>query len=61
MSTLASLVRSWIRRTLGRPQLESEMETEIRFHVDVYTEDLMRQGVPRAEAVRRARIRIWSH
>jgi putative ABC transport system permease protein len=56
MSTLASLVRSWIRRTLGRPQLESEMETEIRFHVDVYTEDLMRQGVPRAEAVRRARI-----
>jgi predicted permease len=56
MSTLASRVRSWIRRTLRRPQLESEMETEIRFHVDAYTEDLMRQGVPRAEAVRRAHI-----
>jgi putative ABC transport system permease protein len=56
MSTLASRLRSWIRRTLGRPQLESEMETEIRFHVDAYTDDLVRQGVPRAEAVRRARI-----
>jgi len=56
MSTLASRVRSWIGRTLGRPQLESEMETEIRFHVDAYTEDLVRQGVPRADAERRARI-----
>ena len=56
MSTLASRLRSWFRRTLGRPQLESEMETEIRFHVDAYTEDLERQGVSRSEAVRRARI-----
>ena len=56
MSTLASRLRSWIRRTLGRLQLESEMEAEIRFHVDAYTEDLVRKGVPRAEAVRRARI-----
>ena len=53
MSTLASRLRSWIRRTLGRLQLESEMEAEIRFHVDAYTEDLVRKGVPRAEAVRR--------
>ena len=56
MSTLASRLRSWIRRTFGRPQLESEMETEIRFHVDAFTEDLVRQGVPRVEAMRRARM-----
>jgi predicted permease len=56
MSALFSRLRSWMRRTLGRPQLESEMETEIRFHVDAYTEDLVRQGIPRPEAARRARI-----
>ena len=56
MRTLLSRMRSWMRRTLRRPELESDMETEIRFHVDAYTEDLMRQGVPRAEAVRRAHI-----
>jgi predicted permease len=32
------------------------MDAEIRFHVDAYAEDLVRQGVPRSEAVRRARI-----
>jgi putative ABC transport system permease protein len=56
MSTLASRLRSWIRTTLRRPQLESEMEAEIRFHVDAQTDDLIRQGVPRPEAARRARI-----
>jgi predicted permease len=56
MSALFSRLRSWMRRTRGRPQMESEMETEIRFHVDAYTEDLVRQGIPRPEAARRARI-----
>jgi hypothetical protein len=32
------------------------MEAEIRFHVDAFTEDLIRQGVLRPEAYRRARI-----
>src|SRR5882724_191341 len=54
--TLWIRLRSWIRSTLYRPRMESEMEMELRFHVDAYTEDLVRQGIPRAEAARRARI-----
>jgi putative ABC transport system permease protein len=36
--------------------MESEMDTELRFHVQSYAEDLMRNGVPREEALRRARL-----
>ena len=32
------------------------MDAELRFHVEAYTEDLVRWGVPRQEAMRRARI-----
>ncbi len=32
------------------------MDAELRFHVEAYTEDLVRGGVPRQEAMRRARI-----
>ena len=53
---LWSRLRSWIRHTLGYLRSESEMDAEMRFHVEAYTEDLIRSGVPRAEAVRRARI-----
>jgi len=54
--TLWSRFRSWIRHTFGYLRSESEMDAEMRFHVEAYTEDLIRSGVPRAEAVRRARI-----
>jgi len=36
--------------------MESEMDAELRFHVEAYAEDLVRSGVPRQEAMRRARI-----
>jgi putative ABC transport system permease protein len=36
--------------------MESEMEAELKFHMDAYANDLVRSGVPRAEALRRARI-----
>jgi len=32
------------------------MDAELRFHVEEYAEDLVRSGVPREEALRRARI-----
>jgi len=32
------------------------MDAELRFHLDAYAEDLVRSGVPRPEAVRRARL-----
>jgi len=32
------------------------MDAELRFHVEAYAEDLMRSGVARHEAMRRARL-----
>jgi len=36
--------------------MESEMDTEIRFHIETFADDLVRSGVSRQEAMRRARI-----
>ncbi len=54
--TLWSRFRSWLRTTLGRSRMESEMDAELRFHIEAYAEDLARKGLPRPEAVREARL-----
>jgi predicted permease len=36
--------------------MESDMDTELRFHIETYAEDLVRSGLPRQEATRRARL-----
>jgi putative ABC transport system permease protein len=36
--------------------MESEMDAELLFHVQSFADDLMRSGVPREEALRRARL-----
>ena len=54
--TLWSRLRSWLQTTLHRSRMESEMATEIRFHIEAFTDDLVRNGAPRQEALRRARI-----
>src|SRR5260370_39440040 len=36
--------------------MESEMDAELRFHLEDYAEDLVRSGVPRTEALRLARL-----
>jgi predicted permease len=51
-----SRFRSWFRAIVQRSRMESEMDAELRFHMEAYTEDLIRTGVPRTEAMRRARI-----
>jgi putative ABC transport system permease protein len=53
---LWSRLRSWAKTTLHRTRMESEMDAELHFHMEAFAEDLVRRGVPRAEAVRRARI-----
>jgi len=53
---LWSRLRSWMRVTLLPSRMESEMDTELRFHLEAYAEDLIRSGVPRQEAMRRARL-----
>lgn len=54
--TLWSRMRSWLQATLRRSRMESEMDAELCFHVEAYAEDLTRGGVPRQEAMRRARL-----
>jgi predicted permease len=51
-----SQLRSWIQTTLHRSRVESDMDAELRFHMEAFAEDLVRNGVPRVEAERRARI-----
>src|SRR5436190_13973498 len=56
--TLWSRFRSWVLAILRRSRIESEMDAELRFHIAAFAEDLLRSGVPRAEALRRARIEL---
>src|SRR5437763_3184151 len=49
-------VRSWVRSMMQRSRMESEMDAELRFHIEAFAEDLVRSGVPHEEALRRARI-----
>jgi hypothetical protein len=40
---------------LRRDSLESNMDDELRFHLDARTDDLVRRGLSRSDAARRAR------
>jgi predicted permease len=53
---LTARFRSWLKWIVKGRRLESEMETEVRFHIDSYAADLVRQGLPKGEAMRQARI-----
>jgi macrolide transport system ATP-binding/permease protein len=54
--TFWSRLRSGLRTTLNRSRMESEMDAELRFHIETFTDDLVRSGVPRQQALRQARI-----
>ena len=54
--TFWSRFSSWSRTTVRRSRMENDMEAEIRFHIDTFAEDLVRSGVSREEAMRRARL-----
>jgi predicted permease len=43
---------------LHRSRFDGEIETELQFHVESYASDLMRNGVERDEATRRARLEL---
>jgi predicted permease len=53
---IASRVRSWWRANFWRSRTENEMDSELRFHLEARAADLERGGVPRQEALRRARL-----
>jgi predicted permease len=56
MTTTLARLRSWLRSTTQRQTLESNMEEEIRFHLEARAADLVRDGMTGQEALRRARI-----
>src|SRR6201998_933224 len=53
MSLLAAIRKLWLSIT---PRTHSDVEEEFRLTLDAYQEDLIRQGLPEAEARRKARI-----
>ncbi len=57
--------RAWLRplaaKFFHRAQLSSEMDEELRSHIQLRADDLERSGMPRAEAERRARIEFGGH
>ena len=53
-------IRSLFRVLKSRDAFERGMSEELRFHIDQYMADLIRAGVPPAEAGRRARIEFGS-
>ena len=59
MGILHSL-RSAIGVALRRRRFEDGVAEELRFHIDTYAEDLVRAGVPPADAWRRARLELGS-
>ena len=53
---LLSRLRSWLRATFLRSREEREMDNELLFHIETRVDDLLRDGLSRAEATRHARL-----
>jgi putative ABC transport system permease protein len=51
-----SRIRSWAHAVIARPDMEREMEAELRFHMEAHAMDLERSGVSHEEAMRRSRL-----
>ena len=56
MSALWVRLRSWSRAVTRRRLLETEMEEEVRFHLEARAADLMREGSEPQKAMRQARL-----
>jgi predicted permease len=52
--TLFARLRSWWRATRQPSRTESDMDAELRAHIETHTESLIASGLPPAEAHRRA-------
>ncbi len=56
LSRPRSLLAAWTRRD----RFEDVLDEEVRFHLEACTAELVRAGVPRREAARRARVQFGS-
>jgi predicted permease len=57
MMTLAQL-RAWWAAITHSARVHSDVATELQFHLDAYTHDLVQRGMPEEEARRRARLEM---
>jgi predicted permease len=57
---MLSRLRSLLRGSFKRSELESDLSDEIRFHLEARTQDLIRSGLGENEARRRARLEFGS-
>jgi predicted permease len=57
---LSSRIATWWRAIAQREELDRQVREELEFHLAHHAEDLMRSGVPREEAWRRARAQLGS-
>lgn len=53
-----SRLRSWWNAIVRRGALETQIDAELRFHIESYAEDLMRGGMDPEDALRRARLEL---
>ncbi len=58
--SLRSRMTTWWRAIFLADALDRQVSEELQFHIESYAEDLMRRGVPRDEALRRARAELGS-
>ncbi len=58
--SLRAKLRSWWKGLAQRTRTESELESELNFHMEASAEDLMRHGMSREEALRRLRLELGS-
>lgn len=56
--SLRSRFRTWWKAVTRSEQLSNELDDELAFHIEAYASDLMRSGLPREEAFRRARAEL---
>ncbi|HVN92964.1 MAG TPA: ABC transporter permease [Terracidiphilus sp.] len=58
--SLRSRLQTWWRATAHRHMTAAQIDEELRFHIECYSQDLVRSGVPRGEALRRAKAQLGS-
>ncbi|HLJ79240.1 MAG TPA: permease prefix domain 1-containing protein, partial [Acidobacteriaceae bacterium] len=58
--SLSSRIRTWWRAVRHEDAVGAQVDDELRFHVERHAEDLMRGGMSREEAMRRAKAELGS-
>lgn len=58
--SMSSRVRTWWRAMRRGSDVDAQIDEELRFHIENYAEDLIRGGIAREVALRRAKVELGS-